>query len=320
MGSGTRLIDVGEVDPVTSQALYHAVTRSVTSTDQDDTVILARPAAPYASLGYHYSSAVVDLEYCDEENLPVFRRRIGGGLVYLDRDQLFVQFCIEGLPRYRGAAYEQLMTPLVETIDELGLEGGLSDGFDLTANGRKIGGIGAGEIDGASAVTTGLLFDFDWQRATDIHDTPTPAFRRQLLSTMRSRVTTLARECSQRPAWEYVKTRLWEHLMVDLPTTYQGELTAHERELLEEERERLRSDEFLHLIDQPPTERRVKVTDGVFLRLVRAPVETDYTQVVIEERNRTVADVRTLDGGRPPVASDLRGESVEAAVDRLTES
>jgi len=320
MGSGTRLIDAGEVDPVTSQALYHAVTRSVATTDQDDTVILARPAAPYVSLGYHYSSAVVDLEYCDEESLPVFRRQIGGGLVYLDRDQLFVQFCVKGLPRYRGAAYERFMTPLVETLDELGLDGDLSDGFDLTANGRKIGGIGAGEIDGASAVTTGLLFDFDWQRATDIHDTPTPAFRRQLLSTMRSRVTTLARECSQRPAWEYVKTRLWEHLMADLSTTYQGALTTHERDLLEEERERLRSDEFLHLIDQPPTERRVKVTDGVFLRLVRAPEETDYTQVVIEERDQTVADVRTLDGGQPPGASDLRGESVEAAVDQLTES
>ncbi len=315
----TRIIDAGTVDPVTSQALYHAVARSIATGEVDNTVLLVRPGGPYASLGYHYSSAVVDLEYCREMGFPVFRRRIGGGLVYLDRQQLFVQFCVEELPRYRDQAYTQLMAPLVASLDTLGVTGGLSDGFDLTANGRKIGGIGAGDIDGAAAVTTGILADFDWERATNIHATPTAAFRRHLKSTMRSRVTTLNRELPTAPDIAQIKDTVRGQLSAAFPAPYEGTLTSHEHQLLDAERDRLTSDEFLHMIDQQPTHRRVKVTDGVFLRLVHTGDTASGSRVLLEERDATVTDVRSLDDSLPVAATDLTGKPVDDAIDQLTE-
>lgn len=310
----TRIIDAGTVGPVTSQALYHAVTRSV-GEGADDTVVLARPGAPYVSLGYHYTTAAVDLEYCERADLPVFRRKIGGGLVYLDADQLFIQFCFGDLPRHRGAAYEYLMSPLVETLDGVGVAGGLSDGFDLTANGKKIGGIGAGEIDGAGAVTTSILFDFDWEAATNIHQTPTERFHEYLGETMATGVTTLDRELASRPDWDTVKTACIENCKAAFPEPYVGSLSDREEELLDEERDRLLSEEFLHLITDEPDNRRVKVTDGVFLRLCH--LDGFETPLMIEERNGTVEDIQATEGTLPFEPDRVLGMDIDEGIEAL---
>src|SRR5579859_4754543 len=95
-----RLVDLGSVPPVRSQSIYHAVGYAL-GPDSPDTILLVSPDAPYVSIGRHQDpEREVDLEYCREVGLPVIRREVGGGAVYLDGNQLFTQwiFRAEGLP------------------------------------------------------------------------------------------------------------------------------------------------------------------------------------------------------------------------------
>jgi len=88
-----RVVDFGPSSPVRSQTLWHAVAYGV-SAGAPATVSFTRPAAPYVCLGYHGALDEVDLDYCRAEGLPVLRRMVGGGTVYLDEDQLFFQISL----------------------------------------------------------------------------------------------------------------------------------------------------------------------------------------------------------------------------------
>lgn len=314
---GTRLLTPGSLSPVESQAVYHALARSVAG-GQDDTIVLTRPSAPYVSLGFHRSVERVDVEYCQRNGFPVYRRRIGGGLVYLDSDQLFVQFCFDDLPRRPEQRYSYLLSPLVDALDELGVDGGLSNGYDLTANGRKIGGIGGGEVDGADVLTTNFLLDFDWERATRVHDSPTRQFRERLQQVMERRVTTLTRELDERPDWNRVIDAVVPALEASFPDVYADELTSREWTLVDEAAETLRDEEFLHMIDDAPERRRIKVSDDAYLWDVTGTVDGSPVRLVVEERDERVAGVDVVDGDPGADVGDrLRDAPVEEAVEQI---
>ena len=64
----------------------------------------------------------MDLDYCRDHGLPVSRREVGGGAVYLDAGQLFVQWVFhrDALPASLEAKFELYIRPLVETYQALG--------------------------------------------------------------------------------------------------------------------------------------------------------------------------------------------------------
>ena len=78
-----RLIDFGTVDPLRSLAIFHGVAYAMT-TDHPDTITLTRPHDPFVSIGHHQdATAEVDLEYCDEAGVPVYRREREGGELHV---------------------------------------------------------------------------------------------------------------------------------------------------------------------------------------------------------------------------------------------
>ena len=82
-----KLYLLGSVSWQDSQLLYHALPRL-----GREGLILLSPSSPYVCVGYHQDVAQeVDVAYCQEHDIPVFRREVGGGAVYLDGAQLFWQ-------------------------------------------------------------------------------------------------------------------------------------------------------------------------------------------------------------------------------------
>jgi lipoate-protein ligase A len=68
-----------------SQLIYHAQPRA----GVEGLNILA-PSEPYVCLGYHQDlEQEIDEAFCREHNIPIFRRQVGGGAVYLDGNQVF---------------------------------------------------------------------------------------------------------------------------------------------------------------------------------------------------------------------------------------
>ena len=80
-----NLYNLGHVPWLDSQLIYHAFPRLGM-----EGLILLAPAEPYVCLGYHQDAEQeVDLAYCHDHDIPVFRREVGGGAVFLDGQQLF---------------------------------------------------------------------------------------------------------------------------------------------------------------------------------------------------------------------------------------
>ena len=107
-----KLYNLGHVPWLESQLIYHALPRL----DMEGLILVA-PAEPYVCIGYHQDvTQEVDLDYCQAHDIPVFRREVGGGAVYLDGNQLFYQVVLHKNnplpPLHPPQPFDKLRTPL----------------------------------------------------------------------------------------------------------------------------------------------------------------------------------------------------------------
>jgi lipoate-protein ligase A len=82
------LYNLGTTTWQDSQIIYHALAHL-----GREGLIIVEPGSPYVCLGCHQDATKeLDLEFIEREHIPLVRREVGGGAVYLDRGQLFYQF------------------------------------------------------------------------------------------------------------------------------------------------------------------------------------------------------------------------------------
>ncbi|MFH1402684.1 MAG: lipoate--protein ligase family protein, partial [Candidatus Altiarchaeota archaeon] len=111
MKRNVRLLDLGLVPALRSQTIYHAVAESVSNGAQD-TISILSPSEPYVCIGMHQElEKEIDVGYCREHNLPVYRRQVGGGAVYLDENQMFyhIMFHKDNAPRDVTEVYNRFL-------------------------------------------------------------------------------------------------------------------------------------------------------------------------------------------------------------------
>ena len=85
-----QLYNLGKVPWKESQLIYHALALC-----GEEALCLLSPASPYVCIGFHQDvTQEVDLEYCRQNHIPVFRREVGGGAVFRDGNQLFFQLIL----------------------------------------------------------------------------------------------------------------------------------------------------------------------------------------------------------------------------------
>jgi lipoate---protein ligase len=185
-----RVIDFGRVTPLRSQTLWHAVAYGV-GAGQPATLSFARPSAPYASIGYLRDHAEVDADYCRSQDLPVYRRMVGGGPVYLDNRQLLFQIClpVRKVSPSRAGALRTLLAPVVAAFRDVGVQASLDDDGEICVGDQKVCGHGAGQIAAAVVVCGNLIEAFDHERATAVLALPDPVQRAETLRLMRRYVT-----------------------------------------------------------------------------------------------------------------------------------
>jgi len=118
--------------------------------------------------------------------LPVLRREIGGGAVYLDRNQLFYHFIF---PRHRAPAaaldlFPWFIEPVLRTYRSLGIAAQYRPINDIHVAGRKIGGTGAARMDRAEGVVGSLMFDFDVQTMARVPKVPSEKVRGKVIQSL----------------------------------------------------------------------------------------------------------------------------------------
>ncbi|MHB1161985.1 MAG: lipoate--protein ligase family protein [Chloroflexota bacterium] len=202
-----RLLDLGLVPSVRSQTIYHALAHAM-APDTPDTLVLVSPIDPYVCIGFHQDlEKEVDLANCRAQRLPVYRREVGGGAVYLDRGQIFTQWVFHRghLPASAERRFELHSRPLVETYRELGIPAYHRPLNDIHVAGRKIGGTGAASAGEAEVVVGSLMLDFNTEAMARVLKVPSEKMRDKVYQSLREYMTTMTRELGQTPDRERVK-------------------------------------------------------------------------------------------------------------------
>jgi lipoate-protein ligase A len=227
-----RRLDLGMVSPLRSQAIYHGLAAAMEATTPD-TVVFCSPSAPYVCVGYHQSAAeVLDLTVCRRAGWPVYRRKIGGGAVYLDEAQLFYQ-CVVHRSRAPFAVdrvFARYLAGPVLALNRLGVAASLTAPNEIEVNGRRIAGTGGGQIGEGVVVVGNVLFDFADTRMARAWRAPSMGFRRLARDGLRRYVTTLRRELPRCPTPAAVVEAIAAAYAETLGSPLvRGRLTARER-------------------------------------------------------------------------------------------
>ena len=202
-----RVLDFGLVSAVRSQAVYHGVAETITE-DSDPVLCLASPDTPYVCVGMHQEiSREVDEDYCKTAGLPIYRRHVGGGAVYLDRNQLFTHFIYprRKAPEFAANLYPMFIEPVVRTYKQLGVNAAYRPINDIQVDGRKIGGTGAASIGEATLMVGSFMFDFDTATMARCLKVPSEKFRDKLRQTLDDYMTTMAKELPEPPQRDKLK-------------------------------------------------------------------------------------------------------------------
>jgi lipoate-protein ligase A len=220
-----NLYDMGHVPWLDSQLIYHALPRLAAvglPPEQVEGLILLAPAEPYVCIGRHQDAEQeVDLNYCQGQDIPVFRREVGGGAVYLDGQQLFYQLVIHKdnplAPQDKGEFYRRLLAPVVQTYRDLGVDVQYKPVNDIvTAEGRKISGNGAAEMGEYLVLVGNLIADFDYETMVRVLRVPDAKFRDKVFKSLQENLTTLRRELGQAPSWATMTASLVRNFEVAL--------------------------------------------------------------------------------------------------------
>jgi lipoate-protein ligase A len=192
-----ELYNLGKVPWEESQLMYHALAKL-----GRESLCLVSPATPYVCIGFHQDvEQEVDLEFCKNNDIPVFRREVGGGAVYLDGNQLFFQLIIQRenpiAPRRIGAFYKKFLQPVIEVHHRIGLEAKYKPVNDLVIETRKISGTGAAEIGDSIVFVGNLILDFDYETMSRVLKIPNEKFRDKVKKSIEENLSTIRRELGE---------------------------------------------------------------------------------------------------------------------------
>jgi lipoate-protein ligase A len=218
--------------------------------DTADTIILVSPNQPYVCIGYHQDlEKEVDLAYCRAQGLPVLRREVGGGAVYLDAGQVFTQWVFQTghLPGSLEARFELFIRPLVETYRALGIQAYYRPVNDIHVNGKKIGGTGAAQMGQADVVVGSLMFSFDKAAMARVLKVASQKMRDKVFESLEQYMTTMDEQLAQPPEREVVKQLYIQKCAEALEAeVVSDQWTATEEALATELDARFTSEEWLY--------------------------------------------------------------------------
>jgi len=203
-----KIYNLGKVAWVESQLIYHALAHL-----GREALSLVSPATPYVCIGFHQeASQEVDLSYCTAHEIPVFRRDLGGGAVYLDGDQLFFHLILHkdnpAVPKRKEMFYKKFLQPVIEVYRRIGIPAEYKPINDVIVGTRKISGTGVGEIRDCIVFVGNLIVDFNYDMMARVLRVPDEKFRDKVHKTLTENLSTMRRELGKTRADQWGETEL----------------------------------------------------------------------------------------------------------------
>ncbi|MFZ0447683.1 MAG: hypothetical protein WAL98_00445 [Desulfatiglandaceae bacterium] len=272
-----KLYNLGKVPWLDSQLIYHALAKT-----GEEALVLLSPASPYVCIGFHQDAAQeVDLEYCRTNNIPVFRREVGGGAVYLDGDQLFFQLILRRdnpiVPKNKGAFYKKFLAPAINVYREIGIQAEFKPVNDIVVQTRKISGTGVGEIEGCVVFVGNLIMDFNYEMMCRVLRVPDEKYRDKVHKSLMDNLSTIRRELGEEKANQWTE-QILNNMMAQAFQEITGAMEQARdlqpiRPVMEELESRMMKESWVHHRGRRIPGRELKIRGGanVVHRVYKAP-------------------------------------------------
>lgn len=196
-----RWIDIGAV----SGRVFHATYEGLGFALSPDSApaLLWGQAEEHLSIGQHQPRSLATET---DPPVPVVRRALGGGAVWIDSHQFCFAFVVPQprLARRPGEWFAWALAPMVDTFARFGIDVQRVD-RDLWAGGKKIAGSGAATIGGCAVIASSFLMRFPARRFASCIACPSAGFRDWLVDGLQDSMTDWERQGGRPEAWELTR-------------------------------------------------------------------------------------------------------------------
>lgn len=177
----------------------------------------------------------VNVDYCREHGISMYRRKSGGGCVYADMDNLMLSYISEG--ENVGLAFNRFVNMVLLVLRKLGIEATGTSHNDVMIGDHKVCGTACYHVSGKSIVHSTMLYDTNMQHMTNAITPSKEKLEKKGIESVRQRIT-LLKDYTTLESVEALKTFIRETLCVGermLAEQEVREIEALEQSYLREE-------------------------------------------------------------------------------------
>ena len=131
----------------------------------------------------------VNLDYCRQHDIRVYRRKSGGGCVYADQHNVMLSFISN--QENVNFTFNRFVNMLLLVLHRMGIEAIGTEHNDVLIEGRKVSGTAFYHLPGHSIVHATMLFDTNMQHMLNAITPSSEKLQRKGVESVRQRITLL---------------------------------------------------------------------------------------------------------------------------------
>ena len=131
----------------------------------------------------------VNLNYCREHGIRVYRRKSGGGCVYADMDNVMLSFITDG--DNVGLTFNRFVTMIQLVLHKMGINTTSTQHNDIMIGDRKVCGTAFYQLPGRSIVHSTMLYDTNMQHMLNAITPSIEKLQKKGIQSVRQRITLL---------------------------------------------------------------------------------------------------------------------------------
>ena len=181
----------------------------------------------------------VNLDYCRQHDIRVYRRKSGGGCVYADMDNLMLSYISDG--QQVGYTFNKFVQMILLVLRKMGVEATGTSHNDVMIGDRKVCGTAYYQLPGRSIVHSTMLYDTNMAHMLNAITPGPEKLEKKGIQSVRQRITLLK---------DYTKLSLDEVKTLIRDTLCDGELILTPEQVTEIEvlEQSYLKQEFINLI------------------------------------------------------------------------
>ena len=131
----------------------------------------------------------VNVDYCREHGISMYRRKSGGGCVYADMDNLMLSYISEG--ENVGLAFNRFVNMVLLVLRKLGIAATGTSHNDVMIGDHKVCGTACYHVSGKSIVHSTMLYNTNMQHMTNAITPSKEKLQKKGIESVRQRITLL---------------------------------------------------------------------------------------------------------------------------------